>query len=138
MKSPTPQFLDNIESLYAIKYPKQYRELCVQFSGLDIQGTDCAVGSAHFITDIETFRAVNNRVGEQQWGDYERAIAKQEHPKDKNKLWGNLLPFFFDDHCIFGFSDDGSTNDQVHVWSIHTIVHSYPSLLAFIEARIQF
>lgn len=136
MKVPTTEFLDSIECLYTVKYPRQYRELCAQLNGIDIQCSGCGVGSAHFITDIETFWAVNTRVGEQQWGDYERAIAGKEHPKDKNKLWGQILPFFFDDHDVFGFSDDGSTADQVHVWSVHTIVHSYPSLSAFTEAHL--
>lgn len=136
MKVPTAEFLDNIERLYTIKYPRRYRELCAQLNGIDIQGTGCGASSAHFITDIETFWAVNTRVGEQQWGDYERAIAGKEHPKDKNKLRGQILPFFFDDDCVFGFSEDGSTDDQVQVWSVHTVVHSYPSLSAFTEAHL--
>jgi hypothetical protein len=132
LRVPTAEFLDNIERRYVAKYPRQYRELCAQLDGIDIQGTDCG-GGAHFITDIEMFWAVNTRVGEQQWGDYERAIAGKGHRKDKNKLWGQILPFFFDADCVFGFSGDGSTDDQVHVWSVHTIVHSYPSLSAFMR-----
>lgn len=132
MNVPAAGFLDDVERLYAVRYPRQYRALCAQLAGIDIQDTGCA----RFITDIETFWAVNTRVGEQQWGDYERAIAGKEHPKDKNRLWGGILPFFFDDVDVFGFSDDGSTEDQVHVWSVHTIVHTYPSLSAFAEVHL--
>ena len=137
MKVPAAEFLDNIERLYSVRYPQQYRKLCTQLTDIDIQGNACGAGSAHFITDIETFWAVNTRVGKQQWGDYERAIAGKERPKDRNRLWGTILPFFFDDHCVFGFSADGSTEDQVHVWRVHTIVHSYPSLSAFAEAHLR-
>ena len=99
----------------------------------DLQSTGCGFGGADFISDIETFWSVNVRVGEQQWGDYERAIIGKTHPKDKNRLWGEILPFFFNDHDVFGFSPDGSS-DRVYVWSVHTIVGSYPSLSAFTEA----
>ena len=34
-----------------------------------------------FITDIETFWAVNVRVGEEQWGDYERTSSRKAAPQ---------------------------------------------------------
>ncbi|MDR2012511.1 MAG: hypothetical protein LBQ20_05620 [Rhodanobacter sp.] len=134
MKVPSSEFLDSIEHLYSVKYPRQYRELCVRLKDIDLQPAENFLpGRVDFISDIETFWAVNVRVGEEQCGDYERAIIGKELPKDKNILWGEILPFSFTEDSIFGFLSDGSTGEQVHVWSIHTLVYSYPSLFAFLE-----
>jgi len=136
MRVPTTLFLDNIESLYSVKHPSQYRKLCAQIGDTYLQEADYCSSRADFISDIETFWSVNVRVGRQQWGDYERAIIGKEHPKDKNILWGGILPFFFndDDNAIFGFSSNGSVNDDaVLVWRVHMIVYSYHSLFVFTE-----
>jgi len=156
MRVPTTEFLDDIERRYSVKYPEQYREFCALLKDSGLQSTVYGSSNVDFISDLETFWSVNVRVGEQQWGDYERAIAGKEHPKDKNRLWGGILPFFDndDDGDVFGFSADGSSvrvctyddngnalgfsfdgdsGDRVYVWSVHTIVHVYPSLSAFVE-----
>ena len=137
MRVPATEFLDKIERFYSVKYPRQYRELCAQLKNADLQNTGCRSVGADFISDIETFWSANIKVGEGQWGDWERAIVGKERPKDKNRLWGEILPFFFDEKCIFGFSTDANFGDQVYVWSIHTIVYVYPSLSAFAEAHFR-
>jgi len=142
MKVPTSEFLDSIERLYSVKYPREYREFCARFKDTVLQAAEHFSGPADFIADIETFQAVNVRVGEGQWGDWERALVGQERPKDKNILWGGILPFCFAGDTVFGFHtvygllSDGSLGEQVHVWAVHTLVHSYPSLAAFAEAYL--
>jgi hypothetical protein len=137
MKIPSAEFLETIERLYSVRYPEPYRAFCAQLADADVPGTGCDATGARLIADIDTFAAVNRRVGEEQWGDYERALAGQPQPKDQRRLWGDMLPFCVDEHCVYGFSADGRTADQVHVWSVHTIVHSYASLADFAEAHLR-
>ena len=137
MRVPAVEFLDEIERLYSVKYPKQYRELCAQLKDTDFHSTNGSFDGADFITDIETFWSVNVRVGEGEWGDYEFAIAGKRHPKDKNMLWGGILPFFFEDSVVFGFSSAEGSDDSVYVWNIHTIVGYYHSLSRFADKYLR-
>ena len=137
MRVPAVEFLDEIENLYSVKYPRQYRELCAQLKDTDFHSTSGSFDEADFITDIEAFWSVNVRVGEQQWRDYEIAIAGKVHPKDKNILWGGILPFFFDSRVVFGFSSAEGDDDRVFVWSVHPIVYGYHSLSKFADVYLR-
>ena len=125
MKLPSVEFFNSVEMFFSASYPVQYKLFCSEHPSL-------TPTSGQFITDIETLKAINMRIGEEQWGDYEFAIAGKRHPKDGSQFWGELLPFYFDESEIYGFPIDGSGSDIVHVWRVHTIVHSYPSLSAFL------
>jgi hypothetical protein len=136
MKIPSSEFLDSIERLYRARFPERYRQLCKRLrstnSGVPASGTN----NGQFIIDMETFQAVNAKVGGEQWGDYEQTIAGKQHSKNELQLWGGLLPFYLDEHSVYGFSETDSSDEQVYVWSVHTIVHVYPSLEAFAKANL--
>ncbi len=36
----------------------------------------------------------------------------------------------------YGFSEDGSSGDEVLVWAVHTVVHTYPSLSVFAKEHL--
>lgn len=133
MKVPSTQFLDNIEQLYSVNYPHSYRKFCAKFHQGGLQGITHASRNTKFITDVEEFWSVNVKVGSEQWNDYERAISGVQHPKDKNTLWGGILPFCAnnDEQCVFGFDVRADSSDRVHVWSVHTTVHIYSSFSDF-------
>lgn len=137
MKVPSTEFLESIERSYSVRYPEPFKALCARLATTTSDAARFVAAGGRFIVDLETFWAVNTRVGEEQWGDYERAIVGARHPKDRNRLWGGILPFFVDDSCVYGFSADGKTGERVHVWSVHTLVHSYPSLADFAEAQLR-
>ena len=128
MKLPTVEFLNSVEHYFSVSYPMQYKLFCSQ-------NHTFTPTKGQFITDIETLKTINRKIGEDQWGDFELAIAGKRHPKDGNKFWGELLPFYFHESLIYGFPIDGKDSGSIHVWSVHTIVHSYPSLSAFMEAE---
>ena len=136
VKVPTLEFLEEVERLYAVKFPAEYRAFCVRFQGVELQAISGGTRPVGFITDLDTFRAVNTGVGEGQWGDLERAIVGKEHPKDGHRLWGAIVPFFFDGTDVYAFSEDGSEGEKVLVWAVHCIVHAYPSLLAFARTHL--
>ncbi len=130
---PSVAFLHEMERLFSTRFPAEYVNFCAGVgSGVHVS----PLSGGQFITDLEVFKAINARVGEEQWADYERAIAGRQHSKDGNRLWGGLLPFYFDADDIYGFSAEDNSDEQVYVWSGHTIVHAYPSWAAFAEARL--
>ena len=132
MIGPSLEFLESVEKFFSVRYPKQFKLFCKEFNARAdlIVNQDITKGS--FITDMDALKTINARIGEEQWGDYEQAIASKKHPKDGNKLWGEILPFAFNDDSVFGFNYAHSESDKVHVWSVHTVVHIYPSFVAFI------
>jgi hypothetical protein len=131
---PTSEFLKTVEDAFAVTYPEEFKRFCRVCSRAKPSAQAVLASEVVFICDLDTLHAVNVRVGEEQWGDYEQAIAGRRHPKNGNRLWGGILPFATQDDCVFGFNLKRPQSDQVLVWSIHTIVFAYPSLALFLEA----
>jgi hypothetical protein len=90
---------------------------------------------------------LNSAVGAEEWGDLERAVAKQARAKDGSKFWGGILPFRSATSpretratlgrragdIVLGFDVEAPMSDRVLVWSVHTIVHDYPNVLAWLS-----
>lgn len=132
---PTFAYVEQVESLFGIRYPDSFRALCRQFGGSLIRYD--VPGTGDFIGDVETLKQVNSRVGGEQWGDYEQAIAGTRHPKDGMQFWGELLPIFvMHDGPILGFAVPPDGSDRVYLWSVHTIVGDYPSLEAWLTSPV--
>jgi hypothetical protein len=106
-----------------------------------------AKGPARFVASREVLIALNAAVGAEEWGDLERAIAKTTHEKTGTKLWGGILPFWFETSprkrtsplarktgdLVLGFDVEAPMSDTVLVWSVHTLVHSYPNVTAWLD-----
>ena len=128
---PATTFLESIERHYSVRYPREFKTLCSAGGSAEASIAILHAAGVEFVGDLDTFRAVNTKVGEQEWEDYEMAIAGRRHPKDANRLWGGILPFATRGDEVFGFDLEQPQSDQVLVWSVHTVVHVYPSLSLF-------
>lgn len=131
---PSADYLQEVERHFAVSYPRSFWDFCATYARQNIQETYPAIARGSFITDCETLKTVNARIGFQQWSDLERAIAGKIHPKDGMRLWGELLPIYVDADCIYGFYHPEPHNSGVYVWSVHCIVHGYPDLDRWLEA----
>jgi hypothetical protein len=90
---PSAEYLESVELRFSVHYPRQFKTFCGSVSQAQAAGLNLA--GVEFIRDFDTFREINTRIGEGEWGDYERAVAGLRHPKNGNKLWGKVLPFAF-------------------------------------------
>lgn len=135
---PSVAFLHDVERLFSTRFPAEYVKFCAGFESGSAIANIPALSGGRFITDLEMLKTLNVKIGKEQWGDYEQAIVATQHPKDSNRLWGGLLPFYFDAEDIYGFSAENDGDEQVYVWSVHTVVHAYPSWAAFVEAKLGF
>ena len=132
---PSEAFLEEIERAFLVAFPPAFHSFCrraveaEKYPGLR---------RGKFVTDVATIEAINRQIGEEQWGDYERIIAGKEHPKSGRRLWGGLLPFYFESpktkrrnaklaRVIYGFAADEPGSERVLVWSVHCIVHDFPT-----------
>lgn len=131
--TPTIAFLESVEQRFSARYPSQYKALCFASDRPNPSMAALLAGGVEFICDLKRLQAVNVKVGEEQWGDYEQAIAGRLHAKDGDKLWGGILPFATQDDDVFGFDAEQSQSEKVLVWSVHTIVGEYPTLASFCE-----
>ncbi|MBI4680996.1 MAG: hypothetical protein HY753_07285 [Nitrospirae bacterium] len=133
MKIPTIEFLNTVEKLYTVQYPVQFKSFCTENKKRKVLFTNPVPPESHFICDIDTLKSINTRIGKGEWGDYEQAIIGKTHPKDGNRLWGEILPFFYDESCVFGFDYRKQSGDEVYVWSVHRIVHVYLSFSTWLN-----
>jgi|688.fasta_scaffold94752_2 hypothetical protein len=132
---PTIAFLESAERRFAVQYPPVFKTWCSSGGSIQISADSLQAARIDFICDLERLRNVNRQVGEEEWGAYEQALAGTRHPKDSDRLWGGILPFATDsDADVFGFDVERPESERVLVWSVHTIVHEYPSLASFFEA----
>jgi len=128
VKVPSLAFLSEVEKLFSVSYPQAFKDFCEKYSTLNLANTYPNITNGHFICDIETLKKINIRVGEEQWHDYERAIAGKTHFKNGLKLWGDILPIYYNEIDIFGYLYNEPDNYSIQVWSVHCIVHSYNDL----------
>jgi len=128
---PTIAFLESVERHFSVRYPEQFKTFCSQGGSPEASVAALRAARVEFICDLDRLRTVNVKVGEEQWGDYEVAIAGRRHPKDGGRLWGGMLPFATGGEDVFGFDCERPQSDRVLVWAAHTIVHEYPSLASF-------
>ena len=130
--------------MFQVVVPKAFRDFCRAHATRDPTAEYRGLRRGTFITDLATLVAINAQIGHEEWGDYERIIAGKEHPKSGERLWGGLLPFYFEHEKkrrkskklardIYGFSVDPPDGEKVFVWSVHTTVHAYPTLGAWLE-----
>jgi hypothetical protein len=157
---PSLAFLREVEQGFGLKLPAAFVEFCRRYADVDVLATFPGLRRGAFILDSPTLQRINTQIGEEEWGDYERIIARQQHPKSGLRFWGGLVPFYYDQpknsrrrkaplaESVYGFSSDEPASaspgdrdrdrDRVLVWSVHTIVHGYPSLDAWLaEKRVQ-
>mgnify|MGYP001225743869 CR=1 FL=1 len=131
---PSSGFLREVERLFSVSYPAPFRQFCERFARENILDAYPDITRGQFITDLETLKAVNSRIGFEQWSDLERAVAGKVHPKDGMRLWGEILPVNFDADFVYGYYYSEPENSSVYVWSVHCIVHAYPDLENWLEA----
>jgi hypothetical protein len=138
---PSEAFLSEVERAFSVTFPKAFHAFCrdpgraEKYSGLR---------RGAFIADHAALEACNRQIGSEEWGDYERIIAGKEHPKRGDRLWGGLLPFYFESpkvkrrrnpkiaRHIYGFDASEPGSEKVFVWSVHCIVGGYPTLEAWL------
>jgi hypothetical protein len=123
---PTTGFLSEVENLFLVFYPKTYKDFCDMYRNQNIIDDYPKIINGSFINDLGTLKMINSRIGNEQWKDYELAIAGKSYPKEGTKLWGEILPFYYDkDKVIYGFNYKNSTDDKIYAWSVHCVVHVY-------------
>lgn len=128
MRIPTIQFISEVENVFSVCYPESFKTFCHEYASKDIVLTYPKITEGQFIHNVETLKTVNTRIGHEQWADYENAIAGNVHPKRGDRLWGDLLPIYVHGNCIYGFYVQEPTDENVYVWSVHSVVHAYPNL----------
>jgi hypothetical protein len=125
---PGTDFLREVEKLFAVSYPRPFREFCERYARQNILEAYPAITLGKFITGLESLKTVNARIGFEQRSGLERAIAGEIYPKDGMKLLGEILPIYFDADDIYGYYCPEPENYKVYVWSVHCIVHAFPDL----------
>jgi hypothetical protein len=144
---PGEPFLDAVEREFDVLYPDSFRALLRAWrDGRGRVPPPPSARDGRFVTTRETLVALNSAIGAEQWEDLERAIGKAVHAKDGTKFWGGLLPFWFATSkparksplgrragdIVVGFDVEAPMSDKVLVWSVHTIVHGYPSVVVWL------
>jgi len=124
LKCPTLELLAEVERTFSVVWPDSFRRFCKAHASVS-PGEKYPSLKGTFLCDLASFESTNVRVGEGTWGDYERAIAGKQHPKDGRQLTLGLLPFYVHADCVYGFLPENAGSDKVVVWSVHTLVHEY-------------
>lgn len=132
MEIPTLEFLSMIERRFAVSYPKPFKDFCENARTFDPLADFPNLSRGRFVCDLETMLAVNQCIGTGQWSDFERAGAVKVRPKDGRKLWGGILPIFFEGTDIYGYYYPKPDDHRIYVWSVHCIVHTYPDLAGWL------
>ncbi|MBI3929953.1 MAG: hypothetical protein HY319_30720 [Armatimonadetes bacterium] len=147
-----------MEELYSFRFPKSFLGFCQQYAARDACQDYPGLSRGSFVSDISNLRQVIAQVGREEWGDYQEAIAGRRHPNAPDVLWGGFLPFYiwpppkkspkaarrqarnrrrggrdevdvFSDVLGFGAEEPSA----VSFWSVHCVVHVYPSFEAWLE-----
>ena len=145
---PAVSFLDQVETTFSVIYPDSFRECCRRLAGQNLASLYSTVKCGRFVTNMDTLCLINKALGEEEWGDYEQAIAGRRHDKDGTKLWGGLIPVFYETSndrelplgrrsgdSIYGFDKDDPLKQQLLVWSVHCIVGEEPDIWALLRPR---
>ena len=144
---PDLAFLREVEERFSVVLPQAFIDFCRQYAGPDLLASFPGLRRGAFLVDLPTFEAISSQIGAEEWGDYERILGGKEQPKSGLRLWGGLVPFYYDEptnkrrrsaplaSSVYGFPSDKQKSAQVLVWSVHTIVHSYPSFEAWLEEQ---
>jgi hypothetical protein len=145
---PDEPFLVAVERELDVLYPDSFRALLRAWrSGSAGVTPPPPARHGSFVTSREELVALNSAIGTEEWGDLERAVAKTTHAKDGTRFWGGLLPFWFATSgrksrsslgrragdIVVGFDVEAPMSDRVLVWSVHTVVHGYPDVLAWLD-----
>jgi hypothetical protein len=143
---PSLPFLASVERAFSVVFPEAFQSFCRRHEAESAIARYPGLRRGSFITDMETLQAINRQIGSEEWGDYERIIAGREHPKSGERLWGGLLPFFFESKrrrkqrrgsklavLIYGFPTDDPGSSKVLVWSVHCVVNAYPTFDAWLD-----
>jgi hypothetical protein len=144
---PELAFLREVQERFSVALPDVFIDFCRRFAGVDVLATFPRLRRGAFLVDFPTFEAINSQIGAEEWGDYERIIGGKEHPKSGLRLWGGLVPFYYEKPknkrrrnaalaaSVYGFPRDKPKSAEVLVWSVHTIVHGYPSFDAWLDEQ---
>ena len=124
---PKTEYLKSVEKLFCVCYPVSFYEFCEKNTDNSFENYH-DLSEGQFINNIETLIKVNELIGYEQWADYEKAIAGKIHPKDGKRLWGELLPVYFNNGIIYGYKYNEPYNQSVYVWSTHSIVYEYKDI----------
>ena len=126
LKCPTVDFLEEVERTFSVAWPESFRTFCRVHAGSGLSDRYPGLKGT-FICDFDALEKTNVLIGEGSWGDYEQAIAGKRHPKDGRQIYMDMLPFNLGKDCVFGFPTTDPGTDKVVVWSVHTLVHEYPT-----------
>lgn len=118
---PTLAFLDEVQRDFSVVWPRSFRAFCLRHAGASLSERYRSL-RGRFIVDRDDLEKTNQLVGEGSWGDYEKAIAGRRRPKDGGRLYLDLLPFYVDKKDVWGF-----LGEKAALWSVHTLVHEYPT-----------
>lgn len=144
---PRIEFLREVGERFNVTLPGVYIDFCERHAGTDLTVTFPRLRRGAFLVDFPTFEAINSQLGAEEWGDYERILTSKQHPKSGLRLWGGLVPFYYDEprnkrrrnaalaESVYGFPSDEPKSAEVLVWSVHTIVHGYPSFEAWLDEQ---
>jgi len=144
---PDESFLDMVEREFDVLYPDTFRALLRAWRGGSARVPPLpSARSGRFVTAREVLIELNAAIGAEEWGDLERAVASKPSAKDGTRFWGGIVPFWFATSTrerksslgrragdiIVGFDVEAPMDDKVLVWSVHTVVHAYPDVLAWL------
>jgi len=126
------EFLQSVEKCFAVHWPEPFRTFCRANADADLRAI-CPSLKGHFLVDLAEFEGTNQLVADGSWGDYERAITGRRRPWDGRTLALDVLPFYVVGKDVLGFAADQPNSDKVVLWSVHTIVHDWPSFAAWLS-----
>jgi hypothetical protein len=144
---PGLEFLREVEERFSVALPQVFLDFCHQYSETDVAVPFPRLRRGAFLVDFSTFEAINRQIGGEEWNDYERILTGKTRPKSGLRLWGGLVPFYYDEpknkrrrgaalaETIYGFPSDKPGSAEVRVWSVHTIVHVYASFDAWLDEQ---
>jgi ribosomal protein L44E len=95
---PTVEFVGEIEKKFKVNYPENIKNFCKNCT--NHKSANIKIPHGKFITELDELQKINSQIGAEQWSDYEKAITGNIKPKSGNKLWGDILPIFYDVHDI--------------------------------------
>jgi hypothetical protein len=130
--SPSLQFLDEVERTFSVTYPEPFHSFCERYQATDVLRDYPQLVRGKFIYDVASLAEANSKIGIGAWGDYELAIAGTHHPKEGAKFWDNVLPIYIEGGDFYGFDVERLPSDVVVVWSVHCVVHEYPSMASWL------
>ncbi|MBK9578108.1 MAG: hypothetical protein IPK50_09500 [Fibrobacterota bacterium] len=132
--APDINYISEAERMLSVSYPVAFKEFCKENHETNILNEYPNLSNGKFIANLCELKTINSRIGNDQWRDYEQAIAGKTHQKDGMKLWGDILPIYiYDDKNVSGFNFNDPNDIRIYVWSVHCLVHDYSDLYDWLK-----